>query len=82
MYPPFDPILFQIGPLAMRWYGLLLVGGMIAAATVASRYVERKGDNGDNVGHAALRPHPALIVGIYYVFIQSPHAGGTRSLPR
>ena len=74
MYPPFDPILFQIGPLAMRWYGLLLVGGMIAAATVASRYVERKGDNGDNVWDMLLFVLIPALIGarLYYVFIQSP----------
>jgi hypothetical protein len=23
MYPPVDPIIFEIGPFALRWYGLL-----------------------------------------------------------
>ncbi len=77
MYPPFDPILFQIGPLAMRWYGLLLVGGMIAARHRRQPYVERKGDNGDNVWDMLLFVLiPALIGARLYVFIQSPHAGG------
>ncbi len=28
-YPQFDPILFQIGPLAIRWYGLMYLGGFL-----------------------------------------------------
>ncbi len=28
-YPQFDPIIFQIGPLAIRWYGLMYLGGFL-----------------------------------------------------
>jgi len=30
-YPEIDPILFQIGPFALRWYSLAYIGGLIAA---------------------------------------------------
>lgn len=36
-YPEFDPIIFSIGPLAIRWYGLMYVLGFIAAWILASR---------------------------------------------
>ncbi len=74
MYPPVDPILFQIGPLTMRWYGLLLVGGMMAAAYVGSRYLERKGENGENMWDMLIFVLIPALIGarLYYVFIQSP----------
>ena len=36
-YPEFDPIIFAIGPLAVRWYGLMYVLGFVAAWFLASR---------------------------------------------
>ncbi|MCF6179316.1 MAG: prolipoprotein diacylglyceryl transferase [Geopsychrobacter sp.] len=28
-YPHFDPVIFQVGPLAIRWYGLMYLGGFL-----------------------------------------------------
>ena len=74
MQPPFDPILFQIGPLALRWYGLLIVTGILLAAWVAARYVERKGYSGDALWDLLLWILIPGLIGarLYYVFIQSP----------
>lgn len=36
-FPEFDPIIFAIGPLAVRWYGLMYVLGFVAAWFLASR---------------------------------------------
>jgi len=36
-YPEFDPIIFSIGPVAVRWYGLMYVLGFVAAWFLASR---------------------------------------------
>jgi len=36
-YPEIDPIIFAIGPLAVRWYGLMYVIGFVAAWILASR---------------------------------------------
>jgi phosphatidylglycerol:prolipoprotein diacylglycerol transferase len=36
-YPDFDPIIFSIGPLAVRWYGLMYVIGFVAAWFLAAR---------------------------------------------
>ena len=41
VFPEFDPILFQIGPIAIRWYALAYVAGILLgwryAATLARR---------------------------------------------
>ncbi len=44
-----DPIAFELGPLVFRWYGLLIVGGALLAAWVASRYARWRGQNPDHV---------------------------------
>lgn len=74
MYPPVDPVLLQIGPLTLRWYGILIVTGILLAATVAARYVERKGQNGDDMWDLLLWVLIPGLIGarLYYVFIQSP----------
>lgn len=74
MYPPVDPIIFQIGPLALRWYGILLVTGMILAAWMASRYVTRHGEDGEKVWDMLVWVLIPGLIGarLYYVFIQSP----------
>lgn len=46
-YPDIDPIIFQVGPLAMRWYGLMYVLGFLAAYLLV-RYQFRR------------YPHPGL----------------------
>lgn len=35
-YPEIDPVIFSIGPLAVRWYGLMYVIGFIAAYALVS----------------------------------------------
>ncbi len=46
-YPDIDPIIFQLGPLAVRWYGLMYVLGFLAAFFLV-RYQFRR------------YPHPGL----------------------
>jgi len=42
-YPEFDPVIFSIGPLAVRWYGLMYVIGFIAAWILAARRAKQSG---------------------------------------
>jgi phosphatidylglycerol:prolipoprotein diacylglycerol transferase len=74
MYPPVDPIIFEVGPFAVRWYGLLIMTGILAATFVAAQYVERKGEDGNNVWDMLFWVLIPGLIGarLYYVFIQSP----------
>ncbi len=74
MYPPVDPVLLQIGPLTLRWYGILIVSGILVAAWIAARYVARKGQNPDDLWDLLLWVIIPGLIGarLYYVFIQSP----------
>ncbi|MEO0947320.1 MAG: prolipoprotein diacylglyceryl transferase [Cyanobacteria bacterium J06641_5] len=74
MYPPVDPIIFQLGPIALRWYGLLMVAAILTAATIASTYLQRRGEDSDNLWDMLLWAILPGFIGarLYYVFVQSP----------
>ena len=76
MYPPVSPIIFQIGPFALRWYGLLMATAIILGAQIASREVERRGLKTDDFWDLLLWVVIPGFIGarLYYVFIQSPRA--------
>ena len=81
MFPPVDPIIFSIGPFALRWYGVLMLAGVLAASIVASREVARKGEDPDNLWDMLLWILIPGFIGarLYYVFVQSPRdASGLR----
>ena len=40
-FPEFDPIIFEIGPLAIRWYGLMYVVGFVLAWWLAKKRSKR-----------------------------------------
>jgi len=40
-HPDIDPIAFQIGPLAVRWYGLMYLAGFAAAWWLGLRRIKR-----------------------------------------
>jgi prolipoprotein diacylglyceryl transferase len=74
MYPPVDPVIFEFGPFALRWYGLLMAIAVIVGATVASREVERQGQSSDDFWDMLIWVLVPGFLGarLYYVFIQSP----------
>lgn len=61
-------------PVALRWYGLLIVAGFIAGTQVASNTVERKGEDPNNIWDLLMWTLIPALIGarLYYVFIQSP----------
>ncbi len=74
MYPPVSPILVQIGPLSIHWYGLIMTLAIFLAALSTSRYVTRHGSDGSAIWDMLLWILIPGIIGarLYYVFIQSP----------
>lgn len=78
MYPPVDPIIFEAGPFALRWYGLLMVSAILIGSLLASRYVARKGENPDDFWDMLIWVLIPGFIGarLYYVFIQSPRDEG------
>lgn len=68
-----NSIAVHIGPLAIHWYGLLIVGGALAGATVAARRAKAAGDDPDHVWNVLLWCLVLGIVGarLYHV-VSSP----------
>jgi phosphatidylglycerol---prolipoprotein diacylglyceryl transferase len=71
-----DPVIFNLGPLSLTWYGVFIVGGAVLATWIASVYARRDGQSPD---HAWNLLAFALIFGIigarlYHVF-SSPADG-------
>jgi phosphatidylglycerol:prolipoprotein diacylglycerol transferase len=73
MYPPFGPILFQLGPFSIHWYGLIMTTAIFLGTFTASRYVASRGKDPNTVWEMLFWVLIPAIVGarLYYVFIQS-----------
>lgn len=78
MPSPINPILFQLGPFVIRWYGLLIVGGALAAAYITSVEAKRKKENPEHAWNLLIW---CLILGILgarlYHVLSSP-SGASR----
>jgi phosphatidylglycerol:prolipoprotein diacylglycerol transferase len=68
-----NPVAFQIGPLAVRWYGLMYVVGIVAGLLVAWPYAKSKGLTQARLEKVVYWAVPAGLVGarLYYV-VQQP----------
>ena len=66
---PSSPVAFHLGPLPIRWYGLLLALGVVAGASVARRELRRRGFDPDIAYRVAAVCVPAGLVGarLYHV---------------
>ncbi len=65
-----NPTLVQLGPLQVHWYGLLIVGGAVLAAWLATHEARRRGEDPEHVWNILTW---ALLLGIigarlYHVF--------------
>src|SRR5579863_1450821 len=68
-----NPVIFYIGPLALRWYGLMYVVGILIGLWVIRRYTARKGITQDTVFRMLWWCIVAgLIGGRLYFVIQQP----------
>jgi phosphatidylglycerol:prolipoprotein diacylglycerol transferase len=76
MPSPSSPFLFQAGPLAIRWYGLLIVTGAIVAAFVATREATRRREDPEHVWNILIWCLIFGIVGarLYHVLSSPPGA--------
>lgn len=58
---PLDPIIVHIGPLALRWYSLIVLGAIAIGLWVGAREAERKGFDKQVIYDDAL---PVIIAGL------------------
>lgn len=64
-----NPIAIQLGPIAIRWYAICIVSGLILAVYLASKEAPRKKILSDDILDFILIAFPLSIIGarIYYV---------------
>ena len=56
-----NPVIFQLGPFSLNWYGVFIVGGAVLGAWVAGRTATKAGYNPDHVWNMLAW---ALVLGI------------------
>ena len=73
MYPPVDPTIVEIGPFALRWYGLLMATAVITGSWFATQEIERRGKNPEDFWDMLIWVLIPAFIGarLYYVFVQS-----------
>ncbi|MEM7062281.1 MAG: prolipoprotein diacylglyceryl transferase [Cyanobacteria bacterium P01_B01_bin.77] len=73
MYPPVDPTIVEIGPFALRWYGLLMATAVITGSWFATKEIERRGKNPEDFWDMLIWVLIPAFIGarLYYVFVQS-----------
>ena len=66
------PIIFEIGPLALRWYGLLIASAVLIGVSLSQYLAKRRGINPDLLGDLIIWLVLAAIPGarIYYVLFE------------
>jgi phosphatidylglycerol:prolipoprotein diacylglycerol transferase len=64
-----DPVVFEFGPFAVRWYGILISSAIAAGAFAAYRECEHQGIDPDHILNLSIIGVPAAIIGarLYYV---------------
>lgn len=68
-----DPIAFEIGPISVAWYGIILVLGLLAGTYLATVEARRKGLNPDHIWNAILLVAFLGLVGArLYHIVSSP----------
>jgi phosphatidylglycerol:prolipoprotein diacylglycerol transferase len=76
MIPPFEPVIVQLGPFAIHWYGVLIVTGIMLGAVVATYLAREAGENPDYIWDGLVVAVILAVIGarLYHVFSQP--AGG------
>lgn len=67
-----DPVAFELGPLTVNWYGLIIVVGMMLAIHLSIREGEKRGVSEDFIVDTAFWTLPIGILGarLYYVIFE------------
>jgi len=77
-----DPIIFSfnIGNLtiALRWYGVLVMTGVLVATWITSAEFRRKGENPDHIWDALIWMIPAGMVGARLWYVANATLGGSK----
>lgn len=78
-----NPVIFTIRlfgwEFPLRWYGVIVMVGVIVAAWMIERELKRRGENGDRIWDALIWVLPAGIVGARLWYVFNAYLGGNAS---
>ena len=71
-----DPVIFTIGGFSLRWYGVIVMLGVIVGSLMVERVLKRKGENSDTIWDALIWVLPIGILGARLWFVINATLGG------
>jgi phosphatidylglycerol:prolipoprotein diacylglycerol transferase len=74
-----DPVIFTIGNFSLRWYGVIVMLGVIAGSLIVERGLKRRGEKGDRIWDALIWVLPAGIIGARVWYVLNAILGGNQS---
>ena len=78
-----DPVIFTIElfgrEFTLRWYGVIVMIGVIVGSLIVERELRRRGENGDRIWDALVWVMPAGIIGARLWYVLTAILGGNRS---
>ena len=78
-----DPVIFTIRLLGrefpLRWYGVIIMVGVIVGAWIVERELKRRGENSDRIWDALIWVLPAGIIGARLWYVFNAYLGGNAS---
>jgi phosphatidylglycerol:prolipoprotein diacylglycerol transferase len=77
-----DPVIFTIRiggwEFPLRWYGVIVMIGVIVGSLIVERELRRRGENGDRIWDALIWVLPAGIIGARLWYVMNATLGGNR----
>jgi len=77
-----DPVIFTIRiggwEFPLRWYGVIVMVGVIVGSLIVERELRRRGENGDRIWDALIWVLPAGIIGARLWYVLNATLGGNR----
>ena len=78
-----DPVIFTVRlfglTLTLRWYGVIVMVGVIVGSLIVERELRRRGENGDRIWDALIWLLPIGILGARFWYVLNATLGGNRS---
>lgn len=78
-----DPVIFTIHlfgwEIPLRWYGVIVMAGVVVGSLIVERELKRRGENSDRIWDALIWVLPAGIVGARLWYVFNAYLGGNAS---
>jgi len=72
-----DPVIFTIGNFSLRWYGVIVMTGVIVGSILVERKLKEHGENSDTIWDALVWVLPIGIIGARLWYVLNATIGGS-----